>query len=406
MNLAKDRDATALFESHHLLSPRLKMEKILSKYKVVEKGVANDLKLLDKRDDGAHYEWTNYDSDPFMNDIKQVLIDYLQPIARQRGCTLYQASKATPRRLFMIGILFITFLATIPSYINGKYWTLFVTPQLAWVCSVNYWHDCLHFSLSSDWRINAWLPYVMPLLCSPWMWYHQHVIGHHAYTNIGYKDPDLAHAPQLLREHKSISWKPLHQTQGTLRRITSVWSIAVGMGLNIFSDLRANLKLSYNNVVPYIKLSQPRMIAHIVGRFYYFYMTFFWPFLVFPPSKALLWAIIPNVMYSLTFMINSQINHLTDECSDAYDTNFFKHQVVTAQNFGIHSWFCGFYSGHLNLQIEHHLFPNVNHCHLRHLAPMVEKVCMKHNVPYHKAKGYVDAFQKHFHHTKEMSKRQ
>ena len=102
MNLAKDRDATALFESHHLLSPRLKMEKILSKYKVVEKGVANDLKLLDKRDDGAHYEWTNYDSDPFMNDIKQVLIDYLQPIARQRGCTLYQASKATPRRLFMI----------------------------------------------------------------------------------------------------------------------------------------------------------------------------------------------------------------------------------------------------------------------------------------------------------------
>jgi fatty acid desaturase len=402
LNLAKDRDATALFESHHLLSPRLKMEKILSKFKVDDK-IAKNLATMDERDDGAHYEWDKYEEDPFVNDMKQVLIDYFRPIANEKNCSIYEATKASSNRWLLIGTLYLAFVASLPSYIRGEYWTLFVTPQLTWICIANYWHDCLHFSLSSDWRINAWLPYIMPFLSSPWLWYHQHVIGHHAYTNIGFKDPDLAHAPQLLREHKSISWKPLHESQGTFYRITAVWSIAVSFGLNILSDVRANMKLTYNNVVPYAKLSRARFFAHMLGRLLYIYLILIWPFQCFAFWKALIWATIPTTVFSLSFMVNSQINHLTEECSDAFDTNFLKHQVVTAQNFGVSSWFCGLYSGHLNYQIEHHLFPFVNHCHLPYLAPIVEKVCLKHNVAYRKAEGYIDAFQKHFRHTREMS---
>jgi hypothetical protein len=39
------------------------------------------------------------------------------------------------------------------------------------------------------------------------------VVGHHAYPNIGHRDPDLAHSPQLLREHRSVRWRALHSTQ-------------------------------------------------------------------------------------------------------------------------------------------------------------------------------------------------
>ena len=404
LNLVRNRDATALFESHHLLSSRQKMNKILSKYKV-DTNIAKNLKTFDARDDGAHYEWNDYENDAFVQDLKKVLIEYFEPIAKQRNCSIYEATKASPQRWLLICTLFLSFAATIPSYIHGEFWTLLVTPQLAWVVIANYWHDGLHFSLSSDWRINAFLPYLMPMLSSPWLWYHQHVIGHHAYTNIGYKDPDLAHAPQLLREHKSIKWKPLHQSQGTYIRLVSVWSIAASLGLNFLNDLRANIKLTYNNVVPYAKLTHGRLVSHLLGRCLYVFLVFIWPFQKFSTSKALLWVIVSNVSFSLAFMLNSQINHLSEECADAFDTNFLKHQVITAQNFGCSSWFCGFYSGHLNHQIEHHLFPFVNHCHLPHLAPLVEKVCKKHNVVYNKSKGYIDAFQKHFDHTKGLSKR-
>ena len=39
-------------------------------------------------------------------------------------------------------------------------------------------------------------------------------------------------------------------------------------------------------------------------------------------------------------------------------------------------------SNGLNYQIEHHLFPGVNHEHLPRLAPMVKKTCEEYGVPY------------------------
>merc|ERR1712165_363330 len=103
------------------------------------------------------------------------------------------------------------------------FWTVFITPMIGWTLIANYWHDSLHFSLSSDWRINAVLPYLLPLLSSPYLWYHQHTIGHHLYPNIGHRDPDIAHAPQLMREHESIKWKLSHKHQWHIGRLVLVW---------------------------------------------------------------------------------------------------------------------------------------------------------------------------------------
>jgi delta11-fatty-acid desaturase len=54
-------------------------------------------------------------------------------------------------------------------------------------------------------------------------------------------------------------------------------------------------------------------------------------------------------------------------------------------------------------QIEHHLFPCVNHCHHRHLQPIVESLCKKHNVPYNKTETLSGAFSKYIAHLKELS---
>ena len=87
-------------------------------------------------------------------------------------------------------------------------------------------------------------------------------------------------------------------------------------------------------------------------------------------------------------------------------------------------------SGGLNMQIEHHLFPTVCHCHLRAIKPIVVRyasappppsfrrrlclmpawalqmrLCKKHGVPYAQSHGYRDAFRKHFSHTEAMSER-
>ena len=359
---------------------------------------------LDEKDDGAHYKWEGFESDSFVQEVKDLVLSHFTRIASERGISLREATKATPQRWCMISGLMLAFFATLPFFIAGRWWSLFLTPQLAWVTSVNYWHDGLHFSLCTDWRINASLPYLFPWISSPYMWYHQHVIGHHAYTNIGHKDPDIAHAPQLMREHSSIRWRRLHQNQGGLARFCLIWSVAVGLGLHVVNDIRANLKLSYNNVVPYARPSRARLAAHVVGRLIHLAATSVWPFFVFPFWKALAWATFPMTSFGWSFMLNSQVNHLTEECSHASDPNFLKHQALTAQNFGVDSWWCRFYSGGLNQQIEHHMFPCVNHCHLPALAPGVRRLCEKHGVRYNEVAGYYEAVKKHVTHTTEMGK--
>jgi delta11-fatty-acid desaturase len=377
--------------------------KILSKYEIPksqekERGCA----LIDIRDDG-YYNWEGIENDKFVAELKELVHDHFSNIAKQRGVTLNQAAKATPARWALIILLMASFFGTLPWYISGNWAFLFVTPLLAWVTAVNYWHDGLHFSLSSDWRINAWLPYLFPYYSSPWMWYHEHVIGHHAYPNVSHKDPDLAHAPQLMREHESIKWKPTHVGQAQLHRILFVWSVGLGIGLSLLNDAKANLKSSYNNVVPYETLSTPRMVVHVLGRIGYVFILHIWPYFYFPLWKAVIWATVPGVMLSVCFMVNTQINHLSEQCAHASSSEFFKHQIITAQNFGNDSLFCYYFSGGLNYQIEHHIFPMINHCHLPALSPGVRRICKKYGVPYNHVSGYGEALAEHFAHTESMA---
>jgi Fatty acid desaturase len=335
--------------------------------------------------------------------MKDLLHSYFSPIAKQNKCSLYQAAKASSERKILLGVLSWIFASILPFYVDGHAWTLFAMPFVAWLLVANFWHDCLHFSFSTDWRTNAVLPYLLPILSSPWLWYHQHVIGHHTYTNIGMKDPDLAHAPQLKREHQSVKWKKCHKNQGSYIRFALVWSIASCLGINILNDIKTNMKLSFNNVVGYQKLSTSRFCYHLIGRVIYAFITIVWPLLKFSFWKALSWIVVPNIIFSCLFMINTQINHLTEVCCNSSDTNFLKHQAVTAQNFGIGSMWIFFLSGGLNHQIEHHLFPFVNHCHLPYLSFGVKKICAKHGVSYQEVNGYMEALHEHMNHTIKLS---
>ena len=131
--------------------------------------------LLDPRDDG-YYAWeNNIENDKFVSDLKALVNNYFADIAKQRGVTLNEAAKATPQRWIIVWLFLGLFFASLPAFVGGNWVFLFATPILAWLAVVNYWHDGLHFALSTDWRINAWLPYLFPYYSSPWMWYHEHI---------------------------------------------------------------------------------------------------------------------------------------------------------------------------------------------------------------------------------------
>jgi len=395
ISLAVGRDATALFESHHYFIDHDRLHRILSKYKV-EKEIAGNLSTMDPRDDDTFFDWEEYDNSPFNKEIKTMVKDHFSKRARTLGITLTQATKATPTRWALVLSLMFLFLATIPSFVSGEYWTLIFTPFLAWVWSVNWWHDSLHFGLSCNWRVNAFLPYLFPLLSSPWDWYHQHVIGHHVYTNIGHRDPDVWINPIIILYHKANKSGLRYKSLIKFGIVFSSFSVAVPLYLNIIADLRANLTAWYNKKVAYRRCSGPRLVAHIFERCVVVAVSFIWPFFCFHLPKAIIWATLPMGIYSWLFMVHTQTNHLTNHTANMKDTNFLKHQVITAQNFGVGDcgvWggLCFLLSGGLNYQIEHHLFPTVNHGHLPCLQPKVKAICKKHGIPYNEVNGYTEA---------------
>ena len=63
--------------------------------------------------------------------------------------------------------------------------------------------------------------------------------------------------------------------------------------------------------------------------------------------------------------------------------DFAFHQLMTTANFAPNNRLFSWYAGGLNFQIEHHLFPNVNHIHLKDLSKIVKETAEEFNLPYH-----------------------
>ena len=144
LHLCEGRDGTALFESHHYLIPSKRLYAILNKYKVrkaerslslpflaltnhklallffsqVDDELQKTIKTIDARDDGAHYVWENYENDVFTMDVKKMVVDHFTPIAKARGISLRQATKATPQRWLMIFSMMAAFVCTLPAFLR------------------------------------------------------------------------------------------------------------------------------------------------------------------------------------------------------------------------------------------------------------------------------------------------
>jgi fatty acid desaturase len=161
---------------------------------------------------------------------------------------------------------------------------------------------------------------------------------------------------------------------------------------------------SYYQMIKAIKMSKKRKVIHILGRLLTFAVTFGWPFVFtsFPLYKQIIWSIVPQTIWSFIYSFFASLNHHHEQNLNKFDKDYFKHQVTTAHNFCVDSPFWYYLSTGLTLQIEHHLFPGFNHCHLRKIQPIVQEVCRKHNVPYHVSATVSEAIRNYRDNLKKM----
>jgi fatty acid desaturase len=67
--------------------------------------------------------------------------------------------------------------------------------------------------------------------------------------------------------------------------------------------------------------------------------------------------------------------------------DFYELAIRTGRNVAP-SLFMNWFTGGLNFQIEHHMFPTVPRHNLQFIAKDVQRICKKHNIPYHTTSFY------------------
>ena len=84
---------------------------------------------------------------------------------------------------------------------------------------------------------------------------------------------------------------------------------------------------------------------------------------------------------------------------------FFKILNERVNNYFKENKIMNWFSGGLNFQVEHHLFPNICHIHYKKLSEIVKKTASEFQLPYNEYKTTREAIKSHFIFLKSMAKK-
>ena len=77
-------------------------------------------------------------------------------------------------------------------------------------------------------------------------------------------------------------------------------------------------------------------------------------------------------------------------------------QVATTQDYATCSWLCTVFTGALNHQTTHHLFPGIIQSHYPKITPIAEQTCKEFGITYHYVNTTREALGCHIEHLRKL----
>jgi len=261
----------------------------------------------------------------------------------------------------------------------------------------NIMHDGGHGSFSSSKTINRIAALSLNFLGgSSFLWNIKHNMIHHTFTNVHGHDDDIQNEP-FLRLCKSQKHRVYHRFQFIY------WVFIYGLMyvswifiLDVMKYFRKSIASKEN-----IRIDVKTHIGFWLTKILYI-GTFIVVPLQFMPWQDFLvgfgvWVYSTGLIISVVF----QLAHAVEETSfvegetKELENDWAVHQVLTTANFGSESRLLSFFTGGLNQQVEHHLFPRISHIHYPRLSPIVRETCRQHGLVYLEQPTFVHALWSH-----------
>jgi linoleoyl-CoA desaturase len=273
---------------------------------------------------------------------------------------------------------------------------------------MNVMHDGNHGSYSTKSWVNKLMGGTIYVLAgNVYNWQVQHNVLHHTYTNIHGHDEDLD-AGKIIRFTKEAEWKRFHKFQHYYSvflygLLTFNWAITTD-----FRQMHSYLKrkLSYGEE------KSPKILwtTLIITKLIY---VAIW--IVLPIIVGVTWwkvlvgffvmhytaGLILSIVFQLAHVVDETTNPVPDENGEIENT-WAIHQLYTTANFAPKNKIVNWFTGGLNHQVEHHLFPHISHVHYGKIADIVKQTATECNLPYHEFKTMRSAVVAHFKHLRDL----
>ncbi len=404
-------ECTALFESYHPLKARAVLEKFY-----IGDVVEEETTTKSERMKAPKYREIG-EEDEFHFECKRAAEKY------------FKENKLDPREhpemwaksfAILSGIVLFHYLSFFSA--NVAFFPLAcVFAVLHGVCKaevgVSIQHDANHGAYSKNRKVLHAMQLTLDIVgASSFMWKQQHVVGHHAFTNVESIDPDIR-----CDEKNDVRRVNYMQPHAFFHRAQHVYLAFLYGLLSFKSCFFDDFSARKNNKIGWVTVPkfQRREFLEFWGSkaiwaFYYLYL----PFKYSPHNDSYaklfaLWTLTEfTTGWLLAFMF--QVAHVTpdveffkvDEKTGVISSNksWAEAQLSSSADFAHGSKFWTHFSGGLNYQVIHHLFPGVCHVHYPQLAPLVMDVCKKRGLEYIVYPTFWAALRAHFRHLKMVGR--
>jgi fatty acid desaturase/cytochrome b involved in lipid metabolism len=383
IRLAAGRDATCLVESYHPQSSVVKVEAALfSKANYVGPVQLSDSDH-DKSAVGPAASAHGYvrPDDSFFLDV------------RARVDSLINRELSSSRYHFEVLGLFEC-LATLSLYgvacyyvgVHGSWtWTLilgFLTGRMGFLM-----HMGNHCAISQDPTKNKYVGWFMDLIGSnAIIWGHEHQVAHHVEPNEYKKDNDCEIGNPTVRLHPEI---PHTQVQKWQHIIVPI-AMTIGFFKWYVGDFEHFVRKQVGNVRMAIGSGDWKQL--LAFKIHWFILHVIIP-VYFNGWKTALAQCFVFMAVGGHYLENIFIvNHVQNGLVPPPNAHWASKQVLATANWKSGSLFWNWFSGGLNHQIEHHMFPSLSHYWYPYIASAVEQCCKDHGLTYCNYPNFITAW--------------
>lgn len=277
---------------------------------------------------------------------------------------------------------------------------------------MNVMHDSIHESFSSrKWVNKIFGSTIYVMAGNVYNWQVQHNVLHHTYTNVHGHDDDI-NTGGIMRFTKHEKWRWIYRLQQIYSvflygLLTINWALVVD-----FKQMRNYLKrkLSYGEAVNPKKQWTILVITKVIYYIIWIVLPLvfmditFWQWLIGFFAMHYTAGIILSLIFQLAHVVPNAEMPLPDKDGNLEHT-WAIHQLYTTSNFAPKNKFISWYTGGLNHQVEHHIFPNISHIHYGKISKIVKETAKEFNLPYNEYKSMRRALIEHFKQLYELGKK-